>query len=232
MYGVAARKKIGKTILLGSLSHNLNASEVPHLFIGLEMSAEEIEQRNIARDMRFNSIKFLTSDRQKVRDLVGTYAATVPDNMIFEHRPGLTFDELRRMIARHTQHGIAGIFLDYWQLVGGRRKGETEEQHLRDVAQFLADVARKENVFVVIAAQVNQEGNTRGGEGLKLACDMYLHLHREKDAAGAWLEMEESRFTRYIDVGTESMAGIWLHKRGPYFSEHAPPSADYEPHDN
>lgn len=231
MYGIAARKKIGKTILLGTLSHNLNMSDVPHLFIGLEMSAEEIEQRNVARELRFNSIRFLTAtgdERRRLARQVADYAVSVANNTIYEHRPGLTYDELRRVIARHTQRGIAGIFLDYWQLVGGRQKNQTEEHHLREVAQHLANVAREEGVFVVVAAQVNQEGNTRGGEGLKLACDMYLHLHREKDAAGAWLEMEESRFTLYADVGTETMPGMWLHKRGPYFSEHTPPSADYQ----
>jgi hypothetical protein len=55
---------------------------------------------------------------------------------------------------------------------------------------------------------------------------MYFTLHREKDQPGAWLEMEESRFTTYANVGDEVYPGIWLHKRGPHFSSDPPPLAD------
>jgi len=58
---------------------------------------------------------------------------------------------------------------------------------------------------------------------------MYLTLHREKDQDGAWLEMEESRFTAYQNVGSETMAGIWLHKIGPHFSASSPPYNDHMP---
>jgi replicative DNA helicase len=226
LYGFAARKKVGKTILLGTISHNLNAQKIRHGFLSMEMSAEEIEQRNIAREMRFNSIRFLTRDDPKLSSRVGDYALKVPDCTLFEHKPGVTFDEIRRILARSLQRNIAGWIIDYWQLVGGKAKSDTEEMHLRNVAQFFADFARKENKFIVTAAQVNQEGNTRGGEGLKLACDMYFTLHREKDQAGAWLEMEESRFTTYGNVGDEVEYGLWLHKRGPHFSSDPPPLAD------
>ncbi len=70
---------------------------------------------------------------------------------------------------------------------------------------------------MLVAAQVNQTGNTRGGEGLKLASDMYFTLHREKGAQGAWLEMEETRYTLYTDVGSANHPGLWLSKTGPHF---------------
>ena len=79
------------------------------------------------------------------------------------------------------------------------------------------------------AAQLNQDGNVRGGEGLKLACDQYYALHREKDEAGAWLEMEESRYTLYQHVGSASVPGIWLHKIGPHFSDQPPPLSTGRP---
>ncbi len=223
--GLAARKKIGKTVLCATISHNLNRAGIRNGFIGLEMSDEEVEQRNMAREMGINSIEFLTRRNPNLADRVATYAATIPDNTVFEHMPGASLDEVRRAASRMvTHHGVKGIFLDYWQLIGGKPKGETEEFHLRSAAQWFADFCRQKSIFGFIAAQVNQEGNTRGGEGLKLACDVYFQLHREKDEPQAWLEMEESRYLLYSNVGSAESPGLILNPRGPFFEDAATPA--------
>jgi replicative DNA helicase len=166
LYGLAARKKVGKTILLGSVSHNLNQAGTKHLFITLEMSPEEIEQRNAGREQGFNSIKFLTRDDAGLPDRVSAYVGGIKNYTIYEHAPGASLDQVRGMVARAiTGAGIKGVILDYLQLVGGKERNETEEYHLRSVAQWLADICRKEGIFALTAAQVNQDGNTRGGEG-------------------------------------------------------------------
>jgi replicative DNA helicase len=228
LYGVTARKKVGKTVLLGSISHNMNKRGVKHLFICAEMSDVEIEQRNMAREFGINSLQFLGEKRRFLKDRVAKYAAEIPANTIYEHIPGISFDDLRRSVAAaKVRHKIEGFILDYWQLVGGKAKNETEEYHLRAVAQYLADICRKENLWCLVAAQVNQDGNTRGGEGLKLACDVYFTLHREKDQDGAWLEMEESRYVLYANVGSDLTPGLLLNKHGPFF-EDAMPEYDRE----
>jgi replicative DNA helicase len=232
LYGIAARKKVGKTILLGSISHNLNRAGTRHGFLCLEMDAGEIEQRNIAREMGFNSFMFLKQPAPPwLKQRVGEYAARARgwNSTVFEHRPGATLSDVKRFVAREAMRGAKGIIIDYWQIIQRRDPRENEEYHLRTVAQWLADAARKLGIWILIAAQINQEGNTRGGEGLKLACDMYFDLNREKAEAGAWLKMEESRFTAYCDVGTETMPGLWLHKIGPHFSADPPPYDDRLP---
>lgn len=220
--GIAARKKVGKTVLLGTISHNLNRVGVTHGFIALEMSPAEIEQRNIARELGINSMKFLTRDDRTLADRVAKYSSDIPNCTIFEHLPGGSFDQVRRAIASMvTNYSIKGVLVDYWQLVSGKERGESEEYHLRSVAQWLADFCRQKQIFGVIAAQVNQEGNTRGGEGLKLACDIYFTLHREKSDPWAWLEMEESRYVLYRNVGSAGEPGLILEGKGPYFSDPA-----------
>ena len=219
-YGIAARKKVGKTVLLGTISHNLNRAGVPHLFIAAEMSDSEIEQRNMARELGINSVRFLKRDRQSLHAPAQAYAAAVPDATFYERAPGATLDEVRRMVARAViQRGIKGVILDYWQLVGGKERHETEEYHLRAVAQFLADACRRHGIWALVAAQVNQDGNTRGGEGLKLAVDVYFTLHRDKDSDHAWLEMEESRYVLYANVGSPDVPGLRLNKLGPFFED-------------
>jgi replicative DNA helicase len=230
LYGVGARKKVGKTILLGTISHNLNRAETRHLFVSLEMSPVEIEQRNIAREKGFNSIRFLTRDMPNLAHKVGAYIRDVPDATLYEHAPGITLLGLRAKIAQAAKQGITGVILDYLQLVGGRAPKDTEEAHLRAISQWLADYARQSGLWVLTAAQLNQDDNVRGGEGLKLAADAYLVLHREKENPGAWLEMQESRYTLYANVGSETLPGLWLHKAGPHFSDTPPPYSDMQSH--
>ena len=222
LYGIGARKKVGKTILLGTVSHNLNAARITHLFVSAEMSPVQIEQRNIAREMGFNSVKFLRADREDLRRRVGDYVANTANHTLYEHAPGCSFAELRGIVARARLKGVKGVIVDYLQIIEGKEKGETEESHHRRVAQWLANMGRDTGLWVLVAAQLNQDDNVRGGEGLKLACDMYFVLHREKDHPGAWLEMQESRHTLYANVGSETEPGLWLRKNGPYFSDETP----------
>lgn len=223
-YGIAARKKVGKTIMLGTISQNLNKAGTKHLFIAMEMSPKEVEQRAIARDCGFNSIAFLKRDDPRIPIKVAEYAKRIPKNVIYEAAAGASLDDLRRMISTAAiRHGIKGFILDYWQLVGGKPPKETEAYHLGMVAQWIADACRKHDLFAVVAAQVNQEGNTRGGEGLKLACDQYYTLHREKGEDFAWMEMEESRYTMYQNVGSDITPGLRMNMHGPHFEDISTP---------
>jgi replicative DNA helicase len=222
MVGVSARKKVGKTVLLGTISHNLACAGFPHHFIALEMSPAEIEQRNAARELGINSIAFLKEPTKELARRVADYACGIADAALYESAPGASLDEVRRMVSRAVvTHGVKGVILDYWQLVGGKARNETEEYHLRNVAQWLADACRKHGLWCLIAAQQNQDGNSRGGEGLRLACDVYFALNREKGSDGAWLDMQESRYLPYQNVGSAETPGLWLNHHGPFFEDAA-----------
>lgn len=223
-YAIAARKKVGKTALLSSISYNLDRAGVKHLFIEMEMSPEEIIQHDAARHLDINSIEYL---KHPSRDLVrrtADFAASLSDTTLYEHSPGASLDDIRRTLGMAVvRYGIKGAFVDYLQLIEGKGKAETEELHHRRCAQFLANFARKQNVWIVVACQLNQEDNTRGGEGIRLAADMVLGIKREVNSQHTWLQMMESRYTPYQDLGDEMTAGLWFHKHGPHFSEEPPP---------
>ena len=51
----------------------------------------------------------------------------------------------------------------------------------------------------------------------RLACDQYFALHCEKNSQAAWLEMGESRYTLYQNLGGEFDPGLLLNKNGPHF---------------
>ena len=65
-------------------------------------------------------------------------------------------------------------------------------------------------------------GVDRGGEGLRLACDMLLALNREPDSTNAWLEMQDSRYTPYRNVGSELVPGLYFDRLSTFFSDLPP----------
>lgn len=235
LYGFSARKKSGKTLLAGTVSYNLNENSIPHMFIPMEMGDEEIEHRNIARHLKTNAINFLKPDPHgNLKKQTLQYAETVKDFTTYEYLPGGSLSQIRAAIARGiVNHGIKGVFIDYLQLIGGRLKEDNEEQHTRRIAQDLANLARTEKIFIWINCQQNKNNEIRGGEGLALACDQYYAMHRHEDEfnkmIGVWMEMQDTRYTINLNVGSEKGGGLDLIKQGPYFQD----STNLEPiHDN
>lgn len=224
-YGFAARKKMGKTILAGSISCNLNLAGVKHLFICGEMSPAEVQKRTLARLMRvkqslFNSKEGRNSIFMKriLDEISGSKRA-----VIYKNAPGITFEDLKRyVLLARMRKKIDGFILDYWQLVGGKPKGKSTAEHLDEVAQWIADTCRKYNLWSITMAQINQEGNTRGGEGIRLAFDQVYTLQAPGDDPGRttrWLDMSDTRYTAWRSVGTENNPGFYLNEFGPYFTE-------------
>lgn len=224
-YGFAARKKVGKTILAGSISCNLNMAGVKHLFICGEMSPQEIQKRTLARLLKIKQSVFNSrySKSQEFLERVEKIKSESKRAMIFKNAPGLTFEELKRyVLLARMQKKITGFILDYWQLVGGKPKNKSTAEHLDEVAQWIADTCRRYDLWSIVMAQINQEGNTRGGEGIRLAFDqVYVMQAPEGDAGRSerWLEMSDTRYTPWRSVGSENNPGMYLCERGPYLSE-------------
>lgn len=222
-YGLVGRKKAGKSALGGTISFNLNQSGVKHLVVLLEMGSIGYEQRSIGRALGFNSLKFLNArERSDPRFLsdVAQYAHTAPDNVHYLDRPGMGFEELQQQIVHYAhRHKISGVILDYIQLVKGRRERQNMAEHLDDVAQWLAEATKKLDIWVLCMAQMNQDDNVRGGEGMRLAFDQVYAMHAGAALRTAYLEMWDSRYTPMDDLGTAAEPAFRLSMAGPHFEE-------------
>lgn len=205
-YGLAGAEKRGKTTLAHTISHNLNEAGILHAYIALEMGSRQIEQRNLARMADVNSLKFLqpnTRNDTVLLQKVSRLAAAVKNNTLYLDMPGGTLDqiqvELSRMVSKHR---IKGFILDYWQLVEGQQKGETEERHLRRVSQWLANFSRKHGIWCILLSQVNADGNLFVGKGLVKACDQ-LYIIELADAESQeqeiWLKMTHRGVFRPVE---------------------------------
>ena len=225
-YGIAAKAKAGKTTLAHSISYNLNLAGVRHAYIALEMGSKQIVQRQIARHGGFNSLRFIEDKSNEFLTLATQNGMALPANCVYHYAPSLTFSELKSALSRMVLNDkIQGYFLDYWQLVTGKEKGQTQEEHQALVAQWLAAFNAKHNVWGVVICQLNKEDNAFGGAGINRACDQFYKLHRGEVSGcehHAWLELEHSRYTYAGEIGNETSPSLMhVTRAGPYMTDFA-----------
>ena len=216
----------GKTILLGSISENLNARGIRHLVISLETPPEDVEIRNCARRLDLNAAQIYDPGDPLHGRFVHNaerYIDHMPDNTLYEWMPGASIDDIHRVIirARH-RFGIEGFILDYWQLIRGRERGMNEEGHLREVANRLAAITRREDLWSLIAAQTDERGKLLVSQGLIHAAALFIRLVREENDVAAFFQTEKSNYTRYADTGTQSNPGMIFDLKGPHFRNALP----------
>ncbi|TWB19209.1 DnaB-like helicase C-terminal domain-containing protein [Nitrospirillum bahiense] len=222
MYAFAGKGKSGKSLLAGTISANLNRAGVRHAYAALEMGAKEIELRSMARDLDVNAMMFRGNVSTHLLSRAGLYAAEAPDNIRYLDMPGGTADQLRSEVltAKH-RHGCAGAVIDYWQLIGGRDRTVTEEEHLRRVAEWLAAAAKRLSMWMMILAQLADDGEATAVSrtGLTRNADQVFFIRGEPDGPSRWLEMKASRFTPVADVGSKDRPAFAIESPGPHFRD-------------
>ena len=220
-YTLAARKKTGKTMMLGSISRHLNRAGNIHLWIALEMNGIELEQRQVSRDLKINPIAFLKHRENALRDKVEKIAGNgIANNTIYCDYPGLRLTYLSDVICDAVEaYDIKGVIIDFLQLIGGGSGSEMAVHH-DAVAVECSRLAKQLGIWIFAAAQLNQDHNLRGGEGASIAADQLYHLERcEGKNDALWLSLTESRYTPYMDIGSSDTPGYLIRSEGPYMEE-------------
>lgn len=229
LYGIGGRMKAGKSMLAGTISYNMTMQGIPHLYLTLESSSDEIMHRYLARAMGINAMSFLNQKTRQDPQLAYN-AAKVEDRftakgLMFQKRPRMHLEDLRSTISRAALSGqIRGVFVDYLQLVAGAGR-EGLVTHYENVAQTLAECAKRYGLWIVTPFQINQEGGARYGEGIIAACDMALFLGKVETEFDhrpdmAYLEMKASRFTPMNDIGSEGNPAFAIDRKiGPHFRD-------------
>lgn len=228
-YGLGGRYKAGKSFLLTTLSYNL-LSQCKHVYLTLESSKEQLYKRLVARAMGVNVNEFLKrGNRQNSlfrKEVDRAKEKLSVSGLLMQTVPRMDLNALRSVLEQAVlKHGIRGAMVDYMQLVGGDPKA-SRALHYEDVAQTLAELTREFGIWIVAAAQMNQEGNVRWGEGLLMACDMALILNPcDENEPGIekgdmWVEMKASRYTKVQNAGAPDRPALRLDARvGPHFRE-------------
>lgn len=221
VYGIAAHDKAGKTGLAGTISYNLNEAGIPHGYFAFEMGSDQIEHRQLSRALGIGTTRILERQRD-VLEAIARYRISAADHVVYVDMPGGTVDELRsEILAARAKHRITGFVVDYWQLIEGKGRQQSDEEHLRRVAQWLATAAKRLNLWVIVLAQLADDGEATAlsRRGLNRAVDQLYFLHRKQGEEFGWLQMKVSRYTPPGDVGGQNDPSLRLRYPGPWFED-------------
>lgn len=221
-YAFAARMKAGKTSLMASIAYNAAKSGAKILYLALEMGGAEIMQRILARHIGCNANHLMRKEISPDR-VVKAHSDFESIKLVFDNCPLSTVDDICAAIIA-AEGKFDGIIIDYIQLIGGANKGEGDAQFQGRVAQTIAATVKNcPSIWVLTAAQLNREGEVRGSDGLRMACDMLIKLETDESDEGdkcAWLDVEATRYTAAVSIGCESSPSLVLDRHiGPYYRE-------------
>lgn len=223
VYCFMAAAKQGKTMIAATISNNLNDNGHKHLYVCAEMGAMELVQRMLGQRMGIAADSFAMPSSE-LKNAVGAKIPQIKNNVFFEDEPAIDFETLKRVIIKYVfKHKIEGFILDYFQLVSGQQRHETQAQHYENIANWVHQICKKYNIWCILLAQTNDDGQVLGSRGINRACDQGYLLERPVDSNNdpkgnhAWLKMRFSRYTKIHNLGNAKDPSLLLHENGTHF---------------
>lgn len=232
---IAGETSMGKSSLATTIAYNMAKQEIPSAYYSMEMSAEQLVARIIARETEISSSmtlygKLNADEYNKVFD---RSAAMKSLPIYFDEDSKTNFTRLcasiRRMVKRY---GIKIVFIDYLQILANGR-ADNREQIIGDMARDLKRLAVELNIVIVALSQLARSigakepsiSRLRGSGQIEEACDMAVLIHRPN------LMSEAAKIIiakgRNVGLAKES---IKFNGKLSYFSdyEQGDPQAPYE----
>ena len=161
VFGLMARPGVGKTLMLTHLTRQ--TAGLGHVFFSLEMPAAQIAGR-LARSVYGLTRHQLEQAAHRGLD-TGRYLETANGLLIID-QAGLSVAQMDGYL-RHLKSGplrenpLRLVTIDHLGLIGGDRSMSTYDR-VSTQARELKELAKRHNVAVVLAVQVNRE---QGGDG-------------------------------------------------------------------
>lgn len=224
-YGMVGPRKGGKSAMILTIAANLANTGLPTTYVALEMGSQQLMHRVIARKIEENPVSFLTGRRNspEFQDKVANFWRHDNGMLRFINRPGISFPDLKWSMRNAIDRFNTKVFIiDYLQLIGGMRKGQNKVEHLDEVSQWIAEFTKENNVISLTASQANQDGNTRYGEGIRMAFDQVYMIKKcdnGSDFNDVWLDMMDTRYTPFINCGSDMNPALRLNPKGVFFED-------------
>jgi replicative DNA helicase len=193
---LAARPSMGKTALaLNMASHVTVETNVPTLFVSLEMSGIELADRVLCalagvNGHRLRNGTISTDDRRKLVEQAGRVSEAP---LYVDDTPTRTMTEIaasaRRIIRREGRLGL--IVIDYLQLIEPDNSSDPRQEQVAKIARRLKGMARELEVPVLCLAQLNRQAEAtkdnrprlshlRESGAIEQDADVVMFIHREE----------------------------------------------------
>lgn len=193
---LAARPSMGKTAFALNIAENVAvASEIPTLFVSLEMSSVELADRMLCSIARVNGHRLRNGtisneDRLRLVEKAGEISQAP---LFIDDAPSRTVTEIaaaaRRIRRRSGRLGL--IVIDYLQLIEPDNPKDPRQEQVAKIARRLKGLARELEVPVLCLAQLNRQAEDSKDHRPKLShlresgaieqdADVVMFVHREE----------------------------------------------------
>ena len=195
MVVVAARPSVGKTVLAEHIADSWAfESDLPVLFISVEMSLGQLMDRAVSRWGGVPSSRIVRGliDQQDKERIKGALEARQAVNLWYVDNPYAKTDTIRAAAAEVSMQagGIRGMVVDYLQLL--KDGGDNDNQRIGRISRSLKALAREYDCPMLVLSQLNRQSEYRDDPHPKLSdirdsgaveqdADVVLGLYRDKD---------------------------------------------------
>lgn len=161
---LAGRPGMGKSAVAGNIAATTAEQDIPTLIFSLEMPAESVMTRILAR---YSGINSRSLRRGQLREdqwgkavaaagQVGSWPLWIDDKV------DVTPNEIRAKARRMKKEiGLGLLVVDYIQLVRPTGKHDSREQAVADISRALKAIARELNIPVIGLSQLNRQVDSR-----------------------------------------------------------------------
>jgi replicative DNA helicase len=195
---VAARPSVGKTAwACNNVAINVCKTGRKVALFSMEMSANSLQSRNLAREAKIPFGRFRTGTLTKedweslgaARDVLANLCYTIDDTS------GLTpLDILAKCRRIQASTGLDLVVVDYIQLMSSGRRRDNPVQEVTAISAGLKGVAKQLNVPVMVLSQLSRANESQKREpilsdlresgAIEQDADVVIFLHRDSTGVG------------------------------------------------
>jgi len=217
---LAGRPGMGKTSLMLSMALNgMQAGTMRPVIFSLEMSAEQLAERWVS------ALSGVTTDKMRSGQMTDAEFSAFTDAtgkvealpFVVDETANLTAEQFRAKAARAVaEHRANLIIVDYLQLMEGETKTKEENRNIAisTISRTMKQVARKLNVPVVAAAQLNRAVEGRADKRPQLS-DLRDSGSLEQDADVVMFITREDMYNENSEHPNQADIIIAKHRNGP-----------------
>ena len=163
---IAARPSMGKTAFAQSIVRNMAKRGGTSLVFSLEMSKEQLCDRDISGDagLSLSSFKVGQASSEEWKGFTSACGRLSSRKIAICDKTAPSVSEIARIARQmHKKYGLDQVVIDYLQLISGdSRNGRNEE--VSKISRALKNIARELNIPVVVLSQLNRNLEQRGNK--------------------------------------------------------------------
>ena len=242
---VAGETSQGKSTLATTIARNMAVSGIPCAYYSMEMSAQQLTARIMARDTCISSSRTLygrlNANEYAVFHDTSLRMGSLP--IYFDEKNKTSVRRICRSVKRLVRlYGVRVVFVDYLQIMANGSRTDSREQMIGDMARDFKVLAVETGVCVVVVSQLSRPSDgrsheptlsrMRGSGQIEEACDTAVLVYRpEVYGVKRWAEgmATEGTAKLYIKKGRNIGIGeeiVHFNSSLSFFEDYDPTTAE------